>query len=108
MTALLTFQVESEGTITDAVDMLRMEFNDILKEFGDRLTVVKEKDTVLGVGVPASVAIKIEMKSLTKELLDEFRPIFRLVARILEKYTENKIVARITFSDGEIEESYEL
>ena len=108
MTAILVFRVEGEGTVVDAVDMLNLEFRDVLEELGDRLTVVQEKDTPLGVDAPAFVALEIEMFSLTRELLDDLKPLFRFMKVLLEKYTENTISATVRFSDGAIEEAYAL
>ena len=108
MSAVLTFRIEGEGTLADAVDLLNLEFRSVLDEIGDRLTVIQERDTPLGVGIPASVALEIQMQSLTREMMTDLGPLFRLLKEFLEKYTKNKISAHLRFSDGEIEEAYIL
>lgn len=108
MSAILSFQVEGEGSIVDIVDMLNMEFSDTPGLFEDRLRLIQDKDTPIGSGVPAYLGLEFEMKELTEEVLEDFRPIIALFRKLIEAHTKNKISAHVRFGDGEAARAFSI
>lgn len=90
------------SSLTEAYDALRMDYPEIFEDIKGALSGVKNPAPFAGSGSSDFTELRIELKHLPPECIEELRPIFALLRRIVQDYTKAQIEGKIvTKQDGE-------
>ena len=102
MTTSFVLTAKEGSSLTEAYDALRMDYPEIFEDIKGILSGVKNPTPLAGSGSPDFTQLSIELKHLPPESLEELRPLFALLARIVQDYTEAEIEGKIvTEQNGE-------
>ncbi len=104
----LSLKTEDGRTLNSIIDDIFYDVPDLLTELKGNLEFVHGPTAALGSGDEPITALNINFPSLTKEMLDELRPLFKILARLAEVQSGQKITATLTISNGEDVEIYEI
>jgi len=104
MTARIVLTATDGNSMTPAIDILRYEFPDIYQELVDKISAEEKPTTFGGTGAVDLVRVWFEIDAPVA-IMKQLDPFFKLLLAILEKYTDQKIRAKVVFEeDGNIVE----
>lgn len=108
MSVTVSFKPIEGHTLNRAMDVLDNELQELIESLGDRLVLTGDASGAFGSGEPAIVELQMTFPTLTKEMAQDMRPLFRFVADILKKYADQPITVTLLISDGEHAEAYQF
>lgn len=103
MTISIIFDADENSSLTEAYDALRIYFPDTYRELDPILEAKPdEKSVLVGSGSPDYRQLRIDLKHIPSEAIEELRPLLLLLRDIIQKFSETKIHGRVvTVEDDE-------
>ncbi|MCA0848107.1 hypothetical protein [Salipiger thiooxidans] len=106
MTTSFVLTAKGGGSLTEAYDALKIDYPDIFEDIKGTLRGVRRPSPFAGSGSPDFTELSIELKHLPPECIEELRPLFALLARIVQDYTEAKIEGKIVIVESGEENTF--
>lgn len=109
MTVSIIFDADEQSSLTEAYDALRMFFPDTYRELDTIMTATPDKKSVLvGSGSPDYRQLRIDLKHIPPEAVEELRPLLLLLRDIIQKFSETKIHGRVVTVEGDEKTLFEI
>ncbi|GLO71342.1 hypothetical protein MACH17_28590 [Phaeobacter inhibens] len=106
MTTSVALVAEDGSSLTEAYTALRLGYPEIFEDLKGMMKGEKNPEAFGGSGDPDFTRLQIDLKHLPPEGIDELRPIFTLLRKIIQTYSEAKIAGEIIITEGEDEIKY--
>lgn len=106
MTTSFVLTAKEGSSLTDAYDALRMGYPEIYEDIKGVLSGKKNPSPFGGSGNHDFTQLRIELKHLPPECVEELRPIFALLRRIVQDYIKGEIEGKIVTEQNGEETTY--
>lgn len=108
MTTSIVLQAKEGSSLTEAYNALTLGYPEVFKDLKDSMKGEVGPGVFAGSGDYDYQRLQIDLKHLPPECIEELRPIFTLLRRVIEAYSEDQIVGAIVVTEGEVETKYDF